>query len=154
MINLKPHRQKPAFCGPASLKMVFGYYGIKKSETELARLCGTDPENGTRAHRMVATAKQCGLQSFFKDNTSLAELRKWVEGKGVPVIVNWFSVDEGHYSPVVAVTDKTITLMDPELGRARRMTLEKFLGVWFDFNPPGPPSRKGLILRRMIVIHP
>lgn len=34
-------------CGPASLKMVLGYYGVEKSEAELAKLCGTDPDLGT-----------------------------------------------------------------------------------------------------------
>ena len=38
MLNVKPYREKPEYCGPASLKMVLGYYGIEKTEDELANL--------------------------------------------------------------------------------------------------------------------
>lgn len=153
MIKLNPHRQQPGFCGPSSLKMVLGYYGILKTENELAKLCGSDSKIGTRAPRLVAVAKELGMESFFSDESSLSELRRWVVEKGVPVIVNWFSEDKGHYSPVVAITEKAVIMMDPELGRTRRVKIETFMRVWFDFEPGTLPSRESLVVRRMIVVH-
>ena len=29
MLNVDPFRQKPGYCGPASLKIVLGYLGVK-----------------------------------------------------------------------------------------------------------------------------
>lgn len=40
MLRLKPFSQSSAFCGPASLKLVLSYYGIRRSEKQIAKLCG------------------------------------------------------------------------------------------------------------------
>jgi len=44
MIKLKPFRQTPGLCGPASLKMVMDYYGVSVSEKEIARVAGSTRE--------------------------------------------------------------------------------------------------------------
>ena len=153
MINLKPYRQKPAYCGPASLKMVLELYGMKKSESELGRLTDCSPEMGTSGAKIVEAATKLGFRAFQKDGASIADIQKWVK-KGIPVIVNWFSVNEGHYSVAVEVTKKSISLMDPELARVRRMSVQKFEHFWFDFLPTSKRTRKSLVLKRIIVIQP
>jgi len=153
MIHLKLYRQKPGFCGPSSMKMVLELYGVKKSENELGRMTHCSPIVGTPGAKIVAAAKKLGFQAFLKDEATLADVRKWVE-KGIPVILNWFSEYEGHYSVAVRVTAKSVFLMDPECTRMRRMSAERLDGVWFDFTPEGKRTRKSLVLRRMIVIQP
>lgn len=44
-------------CGPASLKIVLDYYGIDKSEAELAKLCGVTKKLGTDDKKMAGVAK-------------------------------------------------------------------------------------------------
>jgi len=41
-IKIQPFQEKlnMGYCGPASLKMVLDYYGIEKTEDELASLMG------------------------------------------------------------------------------------------------------------------
>ena len=153
MIKLKPYRQKPGFCGPSSMKMVLELYGMNKSEVELGRLTDCSPSEGTRGPSLVEGAKKLGFKAFLKDEAEVSDIRKWVE-KGIPVIVNWFSVDGGHYSVAVGLTKKFIFLMDPEIARVRRMPMETFEEVWFDFTPEHRRTRKSLVLRRMIVIQP
>ena len=153
MIKLKLYRQKPGFCGPASMKMVLELYGVKKSEDELGRMTKCSPVVGTPGPNIVAAAKKLGFKAFLKDEATLSDVRKWTE-KGIPVIVNWFSEYEGHYSVAVKVTEKFIYLMDPERTRMRKMSAERFEGVWFDFTPESRRTRRSLVLRRMIVIHP
>jgi len=153
MIHLKPHHQLPGFCGPASLKMVLEHYGVKKPEAELGRMAKSSHTMGTRGPNIVAVAKKLGFKAFLKDEASISDVRQWT-GKGIPVIVNWFSVDDGHYSVAVGMTKTSVFLMDPQFARVRRFPIGKFEDLWFDFTPEGKRTRKSLVLRRMIVIHP
>lgn len=49
LLPVKPCQETlhAGYCGPAVLKMVLDYYGIQKSEEELAKLAGTTQELGT-----------------------------------------------------------------------------------------------------------
>ena len=47
LLKVKPFRESAGMCGPASLKIVLDYYGVKKSEKELAVLCKTKKDLGT-----------------------------------------------------------------------------------------------------------
>ncbi|HZX12518.1 MAG TPA: cysteine peptidase family C39 domain-containing protein [Candidatus Nanoarchaeia archaeon] len=153
MLNVKPYKQQEAYCGPASLKMVLDYYGIRKTEEELAKLCKTTKKGGTSAKDILRVANHFDLTGFIKDHATLNDLKKYVVQKRIPVIVNWFSTDEGHYSPVIHIDEKTICLQDPELGKIRAMSLTTFKRVWFDFFGDYLRSKKDIILRRMIVLY-
>lgn len=154
MIRLKPVRQSNEyFCGPAALSMVLAEFGMKKTQKELARVCGTT-RFGTHAKDLAACARRFGLHAFVKDDAALADLRHWVKKKKVPVIVAWFFIDEGHYSVVTHIDTTHIVLQDPSTGRKRTMSAKTFLGIWFDFRGPYIKRKTDLVLRRMIVIHP
>ena len=152
MIKIKPFRQKTGLCGPAVLKMVLAYYGIETTEKELAERTHCDPELGIGGEEMLEVVKDMGFGGYIKDNASLADLDELVSKQQIPVIVDWFSEDDGHYSVVVDVDSENIYLQDPEIGHLRAMRRNKFFRVWFDF--PGEFIRKteDLTIRRMIVI--
>jgi ABC-type bacteriocin/lantibiotic exporter with double-glycine peptidase domain len=154
MLKLKPYRQKPCFCGPASLKMVLEYYGVDKTEDELGRMAKTTIEDGTRGRRILNAARKLGFHGFVRDHCGIDDLRRWVVDKKVPVIVNWFSTDEGHYSVCVEVTDKMVYLMDPEIPGIKRFDHDTFLNVWFDFLHLHERTKDSLVLRRMIAVYP
>ncbi len=159
MIKLKPFRQTPGFCGPASLKMIFDYYGISIGESALAKLCGATKEKGVSVDGLVKAAKSFGFKTFVKKNSSLADIEYFVK-RNVPVIVDWFLKDDGHYSVVVDINKRNIILMDPTLRkvliyiRRRKLLLEDFYRTWFDF--PGNYIKKpsDLVLRLMFVAIP
>ena len=48
MLNIKSFQEtlNNSYCGPATLKIVFGYYGINRSEEELAKMSGWDKDLG------------------------------------------------------------------------------------------------------------
>lgn len=152
MLPIKPFRQTPAHCGPAALKMVLDYFGVEKSEADLAKMCGASARAGTSAEGIVAAAKKLGFKGSFKNLASVADIRRYVQKKKIPVIVDWFSTDDGHYSVVADIDDKSITLQDPELGGPRVLDLEIFRRVWFDFAGDYPRRQKDFVIRRMIVI--
>lgn len=159
MIKLKPFRQTPGLCGPASLKMVMDYYGVSVSEAELTRLSGATKEKGISIGGLIKAAKRFGFKTFLKKNSSLTDIRYFIKRK-IPVIVDWFQEDDGHYSVVVDVDKDNVILMDPALRkfliyiRRRKFPRETFFRVWFDF--PGKFIRKpkDLVLRLMLVVVP
>ena len=159
-MKLKPFRQRPGYCGPASLKILLAYYGINKSEKELARLCKCTRDKGTNAENLVKAAKSLGLEGFIQDYSNvkdikkgIKDIRKYVCEKKIPVIVDWFYEDDGHYSVVSNIDKYKIYLQDPSIGGIRTMSIRKFKRVWFDFPGDFIKSKDDLILRRLIVIY-
>jgi len=154
MLKLKHFRQQKAgFCGPASLKMVLDYYGVNKSEKELAELSNCTISKGVKAEDLLKAAKKLGFKGFIKDFSEIKDIKKYVLKKKIPVIVDWFSIDEGHYSPVVDINQENIYLQDPELKGIRTMKIKTFKRVWFDFPGNFLHSKDEIIIRRMIVIY-
>lgn len=152
MLKIKPYLQSPGYCGPASLKMVLEYFGIEKSERTLGKMTGCTKKAGTSALRIIEIAKQLGLKAFIKDFAEIEDIRKFI-GKKIPVIVAWFSVDDGHYSVVVGIDNKTIYLQDPEIGKIRPIELKIFKRIWLDFHGDFLKAKEDIVIRRMIVIH-
>lgn len=153
MINLKPFRQTAGLCGPASLKMVLEYYGILASESAIARAAGASRKKGASKEGLIKAAEHFGLKVFTKEKSSLSDLRRFIK-KGIPVIVDWFSGDDGHYSVVVDINEKNIILMDPELAGKRKISVEKFQRLWFDFPGEFIKDHREIVLRLMISATP
>jgi len=151
MLDVKPFKQTPGFCGPACLKIVFSYYGLEKSVKELAKLSNCSKEKGTSARGLVDAANNLGFNAEIKDNCSFQDIEKYLHKK-TPVIVDWFLNDEGHYSVAVGTDKENIYLQDPHLGHIRAMKLETFYRVWFDFPESFLRTKDDLILRRIIAI--
>ena len=162
LLPVKPYRENfHGGCGPASLKMVLDYYGIKKLEKEIFKLCKTRKDTGTPAENIKKAAESFGLKVKIKDNSSFKDIEYWL-GRKVPVIVDWFTrgridydeseVADGHYSVVAGLDKKYIYLQDPELGGLRKIKKEDFMIVWFDFK--GKYIRKDeLVIRQIIAIY-
>ena len=153
MLPIKPYRQQSGYCGPASLKMALAYFGVNKSERELGQLSGCSKRWGTPGEGLLAAARKLGFEGEIIDQADINQLRAYIKKK-IPVIVNWFSTDEGHYSVVVDVTQTHVVLQDPERGRRRSMPTALFKRVWFDFPGDYAKSKQDFRLRRLIAIYP
>lgn len=153
MIAIKPYRQKPGYCGPSCLKMVLEFFGKSLSEDEIARRCGATQEHGVEAAGLMDAARTWGFSATKKDHATFADISVFLE-RGVPVIVDWFAQDDGHYCVVVGLDSANIYLQDPELGELRTIDRETFFRVWFDFPGNFIRENRDLILRRMLVIEP
>lgn len=153
MIKLNVFKQKTDYtCGPSCLKMVFDYFGLKLTEEQIAKLAGTTVD-GTAPEKLVSCSNKLGFEAHYKVNSSISDIKKFLN-KRVPVIVDWFSVDEGHYSVVVGMDSQNIYLADPEFGKIKSMKLNDFYRVWFDFSGDFIRSIKDVRPREMIVIFP
>ena len=153
MIRVKPFHQTAGFCGPASLKMVMDYYGISVSEKAIAQAAGASRKEGASKEGLIKAARHFRFKVFSQEKSDLGDLRRFIK-RGMPVIVDWFFEDDGHYSVAVDIDQKEITLIDPSLGGARKMSLERFTRLWFDFPRKSIKEPKDLVLRLMIVVTP
>src|SRR3989344_626626 len=164
LLKVEPFQEtlNAGMCGPASLKMVLDYYGIKKTEEDLAGLCETDSELGTNVASLRKAAEGLGFDVEIKNESSFKDIQEWLN-KDVPVIVSWLSggrrdyddsnVPDGHYSPVVGLDGSYICLQDPEIGKIRKVARNDFLRVWFDFDGAYIKSANDLMLRIIIAIY-
>ena len=152
MLNITPFRQKPGYCGPASLKMVLGFFGVKITEKRLVEISGCARSRGVKAEGIVQAARKLGFHAKIKDFSDLKDINEWVNRKRVPVIVDWFAFKGGHYSVVSGIDKENIYLVDPSLGHHRALKLTTFKRLWFDFPNNYLKSKNELIIRRMIVI--
>lgn len=164
LLSIKPFQEtlNMGYCGPASLKMVLDYYGIQKSEQELAELCNSTSVLGTDGKAIKKVAESFGLKVEIKNNASFEDIKSWLE-QDIPVIVDWFTrgridqdesvVADGHYSVVVGLDDKYIYLQDPEIGKMRTISRDDFIRVWFDFTGEYINSWDEMIIRQIIAIY-
>ncbi len=154
MINIKPLKQTNSYCGPYCLKMVFDYYNLKISIKDIAKITKTSLSKtnlGTSPENMVKASRHFGFNSYYKEESSLEEIKKFVN-LGIPAIVNWFSEDEGHYSVVIGIDKNKIYFIDPEYGKKVSMSLINFQKVWFDYKGDIFKSKKDFRVRPLIII--
>lgn len=150
-------------CGPACLRMVLAYYGLEKTEKELAERCKHTFEKGCKTEDMKWAAESYGFSATVKSYASFEEIQECVNQR-VPVIVDWFTggvnpgmsdTPNGHSSVVVGLDEEKIHLLDPENGEIRHLTREAFLRCWFDWASTDYLHYvEQLILRQMLVIKP
>lgn len=150
-----------SYCGPATLKILFNYYGIDKTEKELARIAGWDKDLGIDDKGIKKAANSLGFKVKIKNNSNYRDIQNWLN-KDIPVIVDWFTrgrndypdseTADGHYSVVAGLDDKFVYLQDPEIGKMRKIKKYDFMKVWFDFK--GDYIKKNeLIIRQIIAIY-
>ena len=153
MKHVTLHKQETDYsCGPASLKMVLGYFGVEKTEAELIELTGAKAGLGCEPPTIVEAAEKLGFGADYVEYSSLEEIKERME-KDEMVIVDWFSPEVcGHYSVVVELTDENITLANPTHGDHTMMTHEDFLNHWFELDqyPPKDPGK--FFLREIVSI--
>lgn len=151
-----------SFCGPAVIKMILDFYGIQKTEVEIAVLSNKDDDLGIGAEDIKRVLENEGLKVEIKNFASFEDIQSILD-KGAPVIVNWFTrgrydypedeVADGHYSVVVGLDKENIYLQDPEVGRVRTIPKEDFIRVWFDFTSDHIEKWDDMVIRQMIAVY-
>lgn len=164
LLPVKPFQETlhGGFCGPAVLKMVLDYYGIERSEAELAKLSNKSDELGITDLDIKRVLESFGLSVEIKNFADFEDIKEWLDKK-VPVIVDWFTcgrkdgaedeMADGHYSVAVGLDDEFIYLQDGEIGGVRKIKRDEFLRVWFDFVPRNIEKWEDMLIRQMIAVY-
>lgn len=130
MLKIKLFQQTKGFCGPASLRMVLDFYGIKKTEKEVANIIGAT-KDGCSTDKVVSAIKKLGFKVEYKVGSNISELEK-VTNKGIPVIIYWTRHGGGHFSVIYGVKNNRVYIADPRMKRKISLDLKTFLPIWDD----------------------
>lgn len=154
LLRVTPYKQgRPAFCGPAALRILIDYFGIKKSESALARICKTTHKSGTHPWDLVSAVRGLGLETENGEIGNWKLLNNYINKKKVPVFVDWFKIDDGHYSVVCGLNKRFIWIADPAEGKIIRMLWRTFRRIWFDFEGDVLNKKRDLSLRWWLVAY-
>lgn len=112
--------------------MVMADLGISIDEAALRDCCQTD-RMGTTASNTVRCAQSHGLSAFAVKTASREQLSTWLIENSYPIVyVNLFPIDAlwvTHAVVVEAITEKTVTYMDPVAGQ-RSVQISAFEQAW------------------------
>lgn len=164
MLKITPFKQSDSSrCGPAAVKMVLDYYGIYASEEEICNRCHWTYERGCTNTQMKMAIESYGLEAKIYNNSTLEDIQYWLK-QDIPVIVDWFTpgvnpgladMPNGHSSVVVHIDSEYVHLMDPEIGKVRKIPREEFMRVWFDWEHTLTIQSWGdLVLRQAMIVYP
>lgn len=119
-------------CGPAVVRAMLKFHGIRRSEAALAKMMKTTKKYGTTPHDVLDVLDDFGLCERHGEYTTGRILCSYVK-KGIPVIILWNDWD-GHWAVVVGydAATKSILLMDPANQKTglRVHKLRTFIANW------------------------
>lgn len=132
-LTIRRVQQKEAHCGPATIEMLFSFYGISVSQEALVAAVGmTDIIRLAPGMRLDELAN--AIDALYPDgayrllasyNTTTADLARWTAEFKHPVGVEWQGrfdygdgrlIDQGHYSVVAGVNraQNLLKIVDPD----------------------------------------
>jgi len=123
-------QKKNHTCGPASINMIFRFFGLHTKEAELVKAMKTK-KDGTEHWQLIGIARKKGFYCYVHEKASLNQLKHFVD-IGLPVIVNYIEPDseDGHYAVVVGYGPRRIILHDPWNGEEFKMLFKEFERRW------------------------
>lgn len=136
-ISVPSHRQITSYhCGPASLEMVFDFYGPDISQFKIGLVARTTYPWGTSishlrraAHFSRYSARRFGYAAFEHYGFTLDDL-KWLINEGYPILVLQSLGLWGHYRVVVGYNSTHVSVNDPLRSMMMNLTQTEFLRVW------------------------
>jgi tetratricopeptide (TPR) repeat protein len=151
-------------CGPAALSMVLDFFGISKSQLEIAdRLRpfqhsrGIGDDKSVMLDELASFARENNLITFKRPNGDIEKLKLFLEN-GIPVLtLTWLNEQGGfgHYLIVKGYEDKVSQVIsdDSIYGANRYTSYEDFLKGWQVFNYEYlviAPQEKSEIIKKIL----
>lgn len=132
-------------CGPATLSMVFNYYGLNTSQEEIGQILrphqnpqGDNDDKSVSLAEMAKEAENNGFIAYYLPNGTIEKMEKLI-ANNIPVItVTWLNNKEdiGHYRIVRGYDqEKEILIQDDSYqGPNKIYTYNEFNSLWQPFN--------------------
>lgn len=136
MLEIPFYKQKEDYtCGPVTIKMVLGFYGVKESVENLKNKCHVSETKGTTRANMIKVLKNFGLYVHAHADASLEEVGELLK-KGKAVVVNFRepSSNEGHYAVARGISGGKIFLRDPYNGADFSLKIKEFTAGWHGYH--------------------
>ncbi len=125
-------QEHPHWCGPATLLMVLKFFGMEKTQADLAALLKTSEEKGTDEDMMETVARDLGFDVRTGSGV-YEEIVRALEGGSMVIVAFVEPQDgEGHYAVVTDANSDRIRLLDPASSKDAQsiLTKEGFIKRW------------------------
>lgn len=132
-------------CGPASLSMLLSYFGINKSQQELAAELrpynnpeGINDDKSVTLDEIAEKAQEFGLLAYHRPAGTMDLLKQFIAAD-IPVLTRtWLHLNEdiGHYRVVKGYDDSTREIIqdDSYENKDLRYSYDDFNELWKKFN--------------------
>lgn len=123
-------------CGAAALWMVFRSFSILSSQENIWPNISVPDTQGRRfakTYRICAYALKQNLAAIALKAKDPIQVLNLCHKHSIRVILNHRlnrSSSEGHYTVLVDITDKHVTINDPQYGEGRKYSFGKLLELW------------------------
>jgi len=155
VLEVKRVQQKEAHCGPASIEMLFSFYGLNVTQEEVVAAVGLTEtivrDGGTRIDQLAQAVRVLHPEYALlaRYNCSLRDMKHILEEFQIPVGVEWRGlflepnqtyVEKGHYSVITLLDDLrgVIYIADPEqknvLTPNGEISMVEFEQRWWEIN--------------------
>jgi len=126
------HKQEKEYsCGAAAMRMALEFFGMKKSEEEVAKIMGTSWNGGTLNKSFPELAEKLKLNYSVMRNASLDDLKRFLKNGFVVIMGYHYSPRKiGHYSVLKKIGRKNIYFWDPHFGPEHKYSIAHFMNVW------------------------
>lgn len=132
IIKVPYYKQRTNYtCGPASIKMVLKFFGIRKSESFLAKEGKTNSDVGTPPNELINLARNEGFYCYVQERSSIHIIRHFISQE-LPVVINYVepSFNDGHYAVVVGYKKGEMILNDPTNGKNFHISNKELYKRW------------------------
>ncbi|MEW6420087.1 MAG: cysteine peptidase family C39 domain-containing protein [Nitrospirota bacterium] len=133
---------KTTTCGPACVRMVMAYNGIKKSETELEETCETS-WLGNTCEELATGAQKAGFEAEVIENATMESLEDSLRS-GIPIIalldpaVLYGGVQGfGHFVVIFGLKEGMVYYHDPDLDKDLVKDAKAFFDAWSKYSFKG-----------------
>jgi len=123
-------------CGAAALCMVYDSFGIKTTQLEIWPGISVPDSQGNmfaKTHLLCSNALEHGLHSIiFRAKDPWGVLKLCPDNSIRAILIHRPDVNSilGHFTVLVDVTSRFVTLHDPQLGPYRKIDRNKMLDLW------------------------
>ena len=128
-------------CGPASIRIIFGYYGVPVAEQELVERAGIR-NDGTSNWQISYMANRYGFKYWGRYGGTIRQLEHFLK-QGIPILICYQDYGRanglnGHFAVLTGIDSRWVEIADPAnhngtpVARAKRMHRVVFLKRWFE----------------------
>lgn len=135
-------QEKSTTCGPACIRMVLEYNGIRLSEKELEDIFETS-WLGNTCEELASGVEKLGFLSEVVENFTMESLKETLN-RGIPVIalldptVLYGGLQGfGHFVIIIGLEQNVIYYHDPDMGIELAKDVQLFFTAWEKFSLKG-----------------
>ncbi len=133
------YQSKEHTCGPASIVNALRCFGVNKSESTIARYCGTTAKNGTDQHGIRQGIARAGYSSDIWHDSSTEASTAWLVHmhiQGYPTILcvddweHWVCCTHGYRPGQVFLFDSAVNCANRAENGVHSLNLNQTVNRW------------------------